>query len=98
MKNKDFYTVPLKETKKDERIKKTDYKVFRRDTVPEYQEKRVRKLLKYEGYRGKLVQIENTRVDTKNSFRVTLRDQNGIAGKFLVNLTHKSVRFDGTVK
>lgn len=95
MKDKDFYTVPLKETKKDERIKKTNHKVFRRDTVPEYQEKRVRKLLKDAGYRGTLVQIENTRVDTKNSFRVTLRDENGIAGKFLVNLTNKSVRFDG---
>lgn len=44
------------------------------------------------------MEIENTRVDTKHSFRVTLRDINGINGKFLVNLNSNLVSFDGTVK
>lgn len=92
MKDKDIYTVPLEETHD-----KPKNRHYRSDTVPDYQINKVRKLLKVQGYRGKIVEIRNTRVDNRNSFRVVLRDDHDICGKFLVNLSSKLVRFDGTI-
>lgn len=92
MKNRKIYTVPL-----DENTNKPKNRHYRNDIVPDYRIRQVRKLLKAQGYRGKIVEIRNTRVDNRNSFRLVLRNDHDICGKFLVNLNSKLVRFDGTI-
>lgn len=74
----------------------TSKRYYRSDTVPNFKINQVKDTLRKSGYLGQITEISNTRVNTQNSFKVTLRNSNGISGKFLVNVATNQVTFKGT--
>ena len=83
------YIVPLNP---DVIVKKTIYRSSAR--ITERQRNQVKRVLRSQGYQGRISSIRYTRVNYKYSFKVSVKYQ-GSVGKFLVNTKNETVEFKG---
>ena len=91
MEGKD-YIVPLNP---DVIVKKTIYRSSAR--ITERQRNQVKRVLRSQGYQGRISSIRYTRVNYKYSFKVSVKYR-GSVGKFLVNTKNETVEFKGMVQ
>ncbi|ARN94039.1 hypothetical protein AZI11_14055 (plasmid) [Levilactobacillus brevis] len=85
------YIVPLNP---DVIVKKTIYRSSSR--ITERQRNQVKRVLRSQGYQGKISSIRYTRVNYRYSFQIEVRYKGSI-GKFLVNTKNETVQFKGMV-